>query len=290
MLTYVSLKDIEPYDIPGVRRLAQMCGIALSREASYGEVQERLFPIWGTERAFVENAPMVARALRLDGHTVPSREVLHALQETGTLDRIPLRNYRGKQGPTGSVAVIHRGAVANWMERSVREGKSVIELHGLQVATTRLVASERLCDTGSEVDNFFVKLFHDGHNRYPTEDELLPQIVFHVTGLDSLKVVAPSQTEQVQSLIALSPALAHGGIYVPTNANATYVPLQIRRVIREQFGGFDEYGDQFWFSQDSLPLATTPEEAANPATYQRPLTVFSGLVRLINELCLLQGR
>jgi hypothetical protein len=291
MLQSGNLMELDPYGLEGVRDLADMCGIPLSDEASSAEVQEKLFPVWGTERAFTENAPKVAAALKLDGQAVPSQEALSALRATRTLDRIPTRNYRDGFGPTGSVILVSRGAVANWMERGVREGQRGVDF-GLQPAAVFLIASNRLCDKpDSEVENPFVRVFHEQNGRYPSEAELLPIIVRHVTGYERrVEVNAPSQADQVKQLIELHPEIANGRVYIPTNANATYVPLQIRRVIREQYGSFDGDSSQFWFSQDWFPLATTPEEAANPYQYQRPLTVFSGLVRLINELCLLQGR
>jgi hypothetical protein len=286
-----NLMEVEPYDVEGVRDLALMCGISLSEEASSAEVQEKLFPVWGAEKAFIENAPKVAAALKLDGEVIPSEEALTALRATETLYRWPLRNIRGVEAPAGSVIIIDRGAVANWMERGVLEGEHDREQFGLQIAARFLIASDRVCDKDSEADNQYDKSFKSKQGRCPREDELLPVIVKAVTGYErEVDVVAPNRAVQTKQLVELHPEIANGRVLISTNANATYVPLQIRRVIRELFGSFDENGDQFWFSQDAFPLATTPEQAADPYHYQRPLTVFSGLVRLINELCLLQGR
>ncbi|HVS79186.1 MAG TPA: hypothetical protein VHD84_02775 [Candidatus Saccharimonadales bacterium] len=290
-LSDANLMEIEPYDIDGVRPLAKMCGIELSREASSAEVQQKLFPVWGTETAFIENAPTVAAALKLEAGVIPDAEALYALKATGILDRIPLRNYKDTTPPAGSVIFVYRGAVANWMERGAREGDHSVTAHRLQPAATLLIASERFCQKDSELNNFYVKQFRSRHGRYPTEADLLPVIVKHFTGQErEVEVVEPNQAEQIRQLIKLHPEIASGRVYIPTNAVATYVPLQIRRVIREQFGSFDEKGDQFWFSQDGFRLATRPTDAENTAVYQRPLTAFSGLVRLVNELCLLQGR
>src|SRR5437868_10651361 len=109
MLQVGNLMELDPYGLKGVRELADMCGIKLSTEASSAEVQTKLFPVWGTERAFVENASAVAAALQLDGTVIPSQEALDALRATRTLDRIELRNCRDGFAPIGSVILIDCG-------------------------------------------------------------------------------------------------------------------------------------------------------------------------------------
>lgn len=278
-----SLRAQAAFDLGGVRTLAQMCGVSLSDEATTESVQE-LFAIWGSEKEFIENSPTIAEALKLDGSTIPSEQALNALLATGTLDAIPMRSVRGAGKPNGPAVIIFTGGVANWMERRVREAERHIDFN-FEPAAVFLVAGNRVCQKDTEVTNHFVVKYHEVHGRYPTEAELLPIIVRNITGWErEVEFNDLNQADQIRQLITNKPELAHGNIYVPTNANATFVALQIRRVIREQYGSFDEDGQQFWFSQDGFALATSPEQAADTAHYQRPLTVFSGLVRLLNEL------
>lgn len=288
MLADKSLLAHDAYDLPGVRTLAGMCGIKLGGQSSQQEIQKKLFPLWGTERAFIENVPALAESLSPAG-SIPGPQVQNALLATGTLDAIPMRTVRKVSRPDGPVVFVFTGGVANWMQRRVEEGMRQIEA-GVTPAAVYLLAGDRACDKDSELSNPYVRAFKAGRGRLPTEAELLPFMVKEITGYErEVKYNALTQLEQFGAMAAELKELAHAGIYVPVNANATYIALQARRAIRDAWPSFDADGNQFWLSQDGFPLAGTEEQAADTTNYQRPLTVFSGLVRLINELHLLRA-
>lgn len=283
-LQYGNIKDLNPYLIGGVRMLAKLCGVTLGDHPSATEIHNGLFPAWGNERA-------VAAALRLDG-VIPSQQVMRELKLNGMLNAIPVRNYIEPKMPAGSASVIIRGASANRMVRIAQEAGRQIE-YGLQPAGIYLVADgTRACDQDDEVNNPFVQTYHEQHGHYPTETELLPIIVKATMGVKRgiVDLDATSTTEQIKHLVVDRPALVQGSVYVPTVANATSESLEIRRTIRESWPSFDQDGSQFFFSQDGISLASTPEQAADAANYERPLAVFCELVRLVHELYLLQTR
>lgn len=282
-----SLMAGDAYDLEGLRTLAAMCGVKLGASSDHQQIQQELFPLWGKEKPFIDNVQGIADALGLEG-SIPSGQAIDALLSTGTLDEIRMRNIHAQEVPTGAVTIILTGAVANWMERRVLEAKRYID-NGLVVAGVYLIAGDRICSKDTEVSNPYVGQFHANENRYPTEAELLPIIVADILGYErQVDHNHLDQAEQIRMLIQEKKELAQGIIYGPFNANATYAALQMRRVIREVFPGFDADGSQFYFSQDGFAIAMTEEQATDTRNHQRPLTVFPALVRLVNELHLLK--
>jgi hypothetical protein len=226
----------------------------------------------------------VASALKLDGESVPNRTILNLLEDTGTLEMVPMRTVQGPHQPPGQVTAILTGATANWMVRRVQELRWQMD-GDLKVCRVIALASNRLCGSDTELGNQFVQDFVQEYGTVPTERQLLNRIIHdHLNCWPEVQVTADGLEQQVRKLAQVVPDLGDIQIYVPTNANATFIPLAIRRVLKEEYGEDFDAVPQFWFSQYSFPLARMPEEAADTARYQRPLTVFSGLVRLLNEL------
>ena len=272
--------------LPEVWELAAMCGMPLTRPTD-DEVKQ-LFDLWGNQREFEKNMPQIAAALKLDGREVPDEQVLNLLEATETLNRIAFRRVKGTDTPTnvGPVIVLFNGATVPWMERRLAELDRQAE-SGLQVVyLIALVDSNRVCQLETEVINPRVMAYHQKHGHYPTEEDMMESVLQN--SLSGLPYNIISSTGGLEGNVAAFATqyfeMEAVDIYVPTNANATYVPLAVRRVLRQSWPRFDVRRDQFWFSQDGFPLARTPEQAADPANYQRPMTVFSGLVRLVSEL------
>ena len=271
--------------IPGLRKLAEATGLKLSRTPNANEIQQ-LFKIWGSEKAFIENAPAVAEALQLDGFTVPDRKILDLLWGTETLEEFPIRSVRGKlKGGLGkrTFIVVITAGTANWTKRRVQGLDLYYNGENFGIARVYALASERSCTLDTEVDNILVKRLGGVFGRPPTEAELLGTYL-DAADLAHEMIVGGSLEEQVTKLVEAQPSITEMPLLVPTNANATYVPLAIRRFLKQADPRFDYGRDQFWFFQDEFPLAMTPEEAGDTDNYQRPLTVLSGLVRLVNEL------
>lgn len=290
MLASDSWFDSDPYDLVGARTLAARCGIELSSHASTAEVQEKVWPIWGSEAGFESAIPGLARALKLDGSSVPDAETLDGLQATGLLDAFGLRTVKGPHVPDRPMVYLLLGTTANWTPRRINlflEVEDSVPFGGLFL----LANSQRQCTLKTEVDNPDVLRFQKKYGRVPNEAELLPALVSKMAGFHFgfVHVDAPNQASQIRQLITSLPVLAHGNLCIIANANATYIGLQVRRTIREVYPDFDRGCDQLYTMQDSFRLARTPEQAADPAHFQRPLTVFPGLVRMLAELCVLQG-
>ncbi len=275
-----------PYDlIPGLRDLAKASGIKLGPSPNDTEIQ-MLFDVWGSERAFVENVPVVAAALKLDGMAVPDQAVLDLLMITETLYELAIRSARGKHKGSFShkrFTVVVPTGTANWTKRRVHHLLAYYLGENFGIDCVFALASERLCTLDTEVNNQLVKALSGNLGRPPTEAELLSTYLAAADFNHEL-IVGGSVEEQVAKLVAVHPDITKSEVLVVTNANATYVPLAVRRFIKQVDPAFDRTRTQFWFTQDDFELARTPEEAADTDNYQRPLTVFSGLVRLVNEL------
>lgn len=275
--------------IPGLRKLAEASGLKLGQTPNAAEIQ-RLYQLWGSETAFIEGAPAVAAALKLDGSTVPDEEILDLLQNTETLYELPIRSVRGKlMGgfKNRRFTVIVSAGTANWTKRRVRLLRDYWQGENFGIDRVFALASDRPCTLGTEVNNQVVKLLGGslGLGRVPTETDVLLTYLA-AAELDFELFTGKLLEDQFAALLAAYPDIAQGDVLMLTNANATYVALAGRRFIKEEAPTFDRNPrkPQFFFTQDEFELARTSEQAADTDNYQRPLTVFSGLVRLVNEL------
>jgi hypothetical protein len=243
-----------------------------------------LFESWGKQPVFEKNAPAIVAGLKLDGSVVPPADVLALLQGTGILDPIPFRSVSGARVPSGEYDVIIASGTVAWSARRVTELKCWVDV-GLKLGRLFLLAGNRQCNSSTEVDNPYVKEYQAKHGVTPTEEQILPWIAMDILGIsheDFTLISDSTLNNNIMALAQMYPDLERGMVYVPGNANAM-IPLQVRRGLRTAFSGFDQNGEQLCFSQDGFPLATTPEQAADTVHYQRPLTVFAGLVRSLNE-------
>lgn len=281
-----------------VDELAKCSGIVLE-EAPTPEQIDMLFGEWGTEKVFGKNVPKVMQTWRLGDDGLPIREIQTTLELA--------MNTHGGQGVrtvdaqsfircNPVVDVIITGGVANWMERRVNELRKQIEgrhgRYGLRTRSVYMLVSNRVCDTATETGNRYVQAYHKMHKRYPTERELLQYLLWtrcRIRIKPANVFVAASLEEQVRIFAKKMKRRSGWKYYVPTNLNAEFVPLLVRRVLCEVWGQeFDSRrGRRFWFSYSKFPIARTPEELADSANYQNPFTIPSGLARLIKELYLL---
>ncbi len=280
-----SLIGLDPYELTGVRKLAELTGLELGLRPSKVSIQ-RVFDAWGTETAFEQNAPAVAQALKLDSGTVPDDEVLDLLDQTTTLDKIDIRSLDSHIQPTGSLVAIATGATVRWMEYRIRQMQQHVN-NGYSIDKVYAVANHnRPCSLPTEVNHPVIVALQEDLGQQPMEHHAMERLLTEAQ-FPAEFITGPSLEANIGTLMDRHPELAHARTYVPVNGNATYIALAVRRFIRQSQPSFDGGLDQFFFSQRTIPLARTPEQAVDTLHYQRPLTVFSGLARLMNELYLL---
>jgi hypothetical protein len=287
-----------PLDIPGIRQLAGLSKVVPHSEFTAEQIQQ-LFKAWGNNAAFAQNVAGLRTWFDAPGD-IPNQNVLDLLQATGMLERQPLRTVYGPVTAPIQPLVLLTGATTNWMQRRIAEMDAVYK-QGMVTprAVMGLASTVRLCNLPTEINHPLVKGLSNAlhEQRTPTEAEMLQDLFSHSVPLER-KAVKPYNTTKLEQLVEAFALWLVGtneyptDVYVPINANALNVVLAVRRVLRkrEVWGPeFDAPDGQYklYFSQDSCQLATNAQELANAAEFQNPLTMFSGLVRLIREMYLL---
>lgn len=274
----------DPFDLGGVRTLAALANFQIEYPPSKQNVQA-FADMLGRKPVYGEDIPRLQEVFDApDG--IPGGQVMDAIRASGLLDQIHPRNVFKPYVPNGSVVVIVTGGTLGWMMRRVEELRN--RTHDWVTGMVfGLASGTRQCDTMTETGYPLAREYHQITGEYPREGTALQKLL-EDAGFAPRMVEAPNLEQQVRLLLDRSPMTANATIYAPTNANATWVPLRIRRVIRESYGSFDEDGTQFVFSQDGVALAGSPEQARDTANYQRPLTVLPAIGRTVEELFLLQ--
>lgn len=277
--------DQDPFGIPGVRELAKLSGITLAAESNDAQIQQ-LFKVWGSQKAFANNIGQLPNALTADGK-IPNAQVRQLLLDTGTLDAQPLRTIHGpvtyRQMPVRAKGLV-TGGMINWMDLRCKElgqQHSSFALN-LDAGVLALADMSRFCTTETEVDHPTVVRLG---SRRITESEAMALWFKEQDPLYDFDV-RPGEGSLEDQLLAAFCEVEPQSVYVATNANALHIPMLVRRVLRELWGPqFD--GDpscQLYFSCQARSLATNMAQHDDPAGFQRPLTVPSGLVRLIHEM------
>ncbi len=208
------------------------------------------------------------------------------LVDTGTLRQMEIRTVRGPAIPDGTVSVIVTGGTTNWMQRRVAELKRQLRKHVIRVEMIFAFAGERVCDTDTDLANPLVNQWRDERGRYPREYELL-EYILRQEGFERIVVIPGGRVDlDIESFFAQPQwrELLQHPVYMPINANALDRVLAVRYALRMVRSDFDGADPQFFFSVDGFPLASTPEEEADPAHFQRPATMFPALSKLIYEL------
>jgi len=269
-----------------------------------------LFESWGKEAVFEKNVPAIAAALKLDRTGVPPEPILDLIEATGIMERIAFRLVRTDDvevAKFGAADVVVPVGTINWSVRRAQELLRQVQA-GLKVKRVFALASDRVCDSSTEVGHPYIQkwreheaakaaqsepgVFHaPDETQLPRESDLLAFIIQSETGIkveDQNVIIGPALDGNIAALAEAHPELAEANIYVPRNANAS-VDLQVRRGIKKAFPDFDNKTGKFAFSRDDFPLARTQEQAADPARFQRPFTALSGIVRELNELHLLEA-
>lgn len=284
MLQDGNLMAGNPFDLGGVRTLAALADFQIEHPPTRQNVKA-FADMLGRKPVYGEDIPRLQEVFAApDG--IPSGQVMDAIQASGLLDQIQPRNVFKPYAPNGSVVVIVTGGTLGWMMRRVEELRN--RTHDWVTGIVfGLASNTRQCDTATETTYPIAQEYHQKTGEYPREGATLQKLL-EDAGFAPHMVEAPNLEEQVRLLLNRAPMTANATIYVPTNANATWVPLRIRRVIRELYGSFDEDGTQFVFSQDDMALAGTPEQVQDTANYQRPLTVLPTIGRTVEEFFLLQ--
>jgi hypothetical protein len=286
MLQDGSLLASGPYDLPGVRTLAALGNFKLENPPTRENVKA-FADMLGRKPVYGEDIPRLQEIYDApDG--IPGEQVMSSLHASGTLDEFGPRNIIGPTEPSGSVIVCVSGATINWMPRRVNE--LLRRSQGWQIAKVYGLASDtRRCDSPTEKILPWAIEHFEQYGKYPFEHKILQRLL-EEAGFAPTIVTAPTLEDQVPEMLRLSPEIANGVIYLPTNANATWVPLRFRRAVRKMYGSFDQRGEQFIFSQDGVSLAHTADQAKDTANHQRPLTVLPNIGRTVEELFLLQNQ
>lgn len=286
MLPDGSLSGLNPYEaIPAIRTIAEELGITLGHEPTPQEVQGTLFPMMGKGKSYVDNA----EGLDIGDEIYANSRLMDAL--ASLIKPIPLRSVHSELGVHDEKFVmLLTGATANWMERRVLESR-----RWAQPAAAYIAAANQPVIDNADSPNSYVKKYKKAYGKAatPQEYQLLSRIWRSVTRSEPDDVAAVSRNldDNLVALLAKHPHIADATVYVPTNAGAVNIALQVRRKLREICPGFDSDPNKpkFYFSSDGFVLAKTPEQAAKPAQYQRPLTLLSYVPRIVNELMLLES-
>lgn len=271
--------------LPGIDRILEIFGGGVAATKNSNE-RQALFDTMGVNAEYTKNAAAVEARLAEAG--VGKAEWLKLVDATYTMSGFGRRSVYGRVPATfGDPCVaILTGGTTNWMQRRVAELRRAMS-QGLKIERVLVLGGDRVCGTENEQLNPSIARFYEQAGRYPTEREAITGMLDGIADTQPLMVTGSLEDQLMQLMgqydLSLRP------VYVPLNANAASVALQIRRVIRSTIAGFDANPDDcaFTFSQDSFPLARVQKDEADPANFQNPFTVPSGLVRLVSELSLL---
>lgn len=267
--------------LPQIHYIASSLGIMLGPEPTELEIQEVLFPKLGKGKVYADNVEQLPLGIEIF-RDPELMDVLHSL-----LMSVPMRSVHGLGRPPAPATLLGVGGTANWMTRRCWEAAGMMR-HGLEVAGIYLLAGSRVVDEKSASDNAAYLEFVSEYEQPPMEWQLLSRIMQDYMGRWHNDLVNTSNNldDNLAELMAKHPELFRGQIYVPINAAALNVPLQIRRGIREIFPEFDANPEapQFWFSSDGFQIARCAEHLDDPMGYQNPLTLFSYIPRITREL------
>ncbi|HET9411993.1 MAG TPA: hypothetical protein VFO38_04040 [Candidatus Saccharimonadales bacterium] len=279
--------------IPGFRNLAELTGHTLPDAPSAGDLDD-IYDAWGKGKLFGDNTQQMIDEFDL-GDVIPHQQVLDLLVGTLTLDKIPLRTLKQPVLHVhGSADVLLTGGTANLMQRRLDllqscRGRSV-NVGKIYV----LASSTRRCSTDTEVGHALVKRLKAKNGLYPTEIEFY-QALLKQHKLDprsnppvEFQPGGTSLEPMLQEFAMRYRCENSVGLFVPCSANSLYVALMVLRIMHATHPTFGTTGGNLWFAQERIDLATTQDAYDRPAKYQRPLNVFSGLIRLAIELHKLQ--
>lgn len=279
--------------IPGFRTLVQITGHTLPDTPSADDL-DAIYDAWGKGKLFGDNTQQMIDEFDL-GDVIPHQQVLDLLEGTRTLDKISLRTL---EQPVlrvyGNADALLTGGTANLMQRRFDllqscRGRSV-DVGKIYV----LASSTRRCSTDTEVGHALVKKLLAKNGQYPTEIEFYQALLKrHKLGPQSNPPVefqpgGTSLEPMLQEFAMRYRCENSVGLFVPCSANSLYIALVVLRIMHGTHATFGTTGGNLWFAQESIDLATTQDAYDRPAKYQRPLNMFSGLIRLAIELHKLQ--
>jgi hypothetical protein len=284
MLPTGSLIGRNPYEVwPQIRVICDSLGIEIGDVPTSDEIQT-LFSTLGKGKVYGANAEELAIGDEIYGNAT----VIRSIEEM--LTAIEPRSVHRDAGPKGPVIVLGTGATANWMVRRAREAYFHLKgvRGGMELGKIFLVGGNRpMEDKAGPPNPFILEYMEESDGLLPVEWQLLARIWHSVFGRWHDDVVHESDDLDANIVVLAEkhPELAEATIYSPFNAAAVDKAVQTRAKLREVFPDFDSDPDnpQFIFSSDSFPVACDEDQAATPASYQRPTTFLSAIPRYVKQ-------
>ncbi len=188
-------------------------------------------------------------------------------------------------------ARIVMGAVANWQDRVANKFEH-------EQAYTRLpiflLSGSREMSTATEVTNPNIEHIKRTFGRYPTEGEyaasvILPRLTRWGRNVMATSYPTEKGSDMLREFFTQNPTFLERKISAVRVANAGVAfALQVRaaaRTLNPEFDSDPSY-PQLFVETDTLPLARTDEQVADPTNYQKPDTALRQLIltaKLLHE-------
>lgn len=182
-------------------------------------------------------------------------------------------------------SLVLMGGVPNWIRRSTERA-----INSPQTDVV-IAAGGRVMESGSDLANSDVKEFIADNDRSPTEAEFFDR--YHRESLEAagksvtlFSSEAAGSADILSELFAQHPELLEQKLAAVRVANAARtMALQLRLAAKTAHAGFDgQDAPQMFAISDKIALAKTPEQAANPAEFQSPVTALRQIPVLAKEL------
>jgi hypothetical protein len=252
--------------------------IGLNPRPSSEELQEAFAKV-ANAKVFaqsVESFVAAVKAERGDDYDV-ANELEHINKKLGTMEPVPFRSMFFQEDPASfdGVAILPAGTVS-WMHLRWDQ----LKLHqqaGARFEYIIVLGSSRRCSAPADRKHPFIREnFAEGEE--PTERQLLKLWINGTSGRNPQYLFPPipegengkplSLQQQLEYLMKSEPPyaklLTERRLYVPTNQNALYMPLHVRRVLQRNDIYFSQSGARVeretpaWWSPMVQDLWTTP--------------------------------
>jgi hypothetical protein len=302
--------------VPGLRTICEPYGIDLRDEPTEEEIQGKLFALMGKGKVYGAEERKVDEMMLyqskylniIDGllQRILIRSVhgqfgphgaVNVLLTAGTVNwelRRVLELMFNSLGSAGFTAMLEVQS-SRWIDSSMAQLFAELLRQGGYGSVRPLpeigkiygLGGPRLTKDAAGAPNPYISWFKELIGLEPSELHSLTLIYRDLFSkrFDGITTGSDNLDDLVVKFATDHTELAGSCIYVPLNAAAADKAVQIRGKLREVWGSqFDGDADspQFYFSVDGFRVARNPEDAKNPARWQRPLTFASAIPRYVN--------